>query len=137
VNDLIEIAELWGSKHDYAKAHESLDKAKTIENSIGVRMAEAELMDTEGKTPEGIAAVEAILKETQKSIYTDTERAQRISMLGSLANMQRNGDRTADAVTSYQQIADLDPPTAAIWEGKIIETLTEAKDYKGARAAAD
>lgn len=137
VNDLIEIAELWGAKHNYAKAHESLDKAKTIENSIGVRMAEAELMDTEGKTPEGIAAVEAILKETQKSIYTDTERAQRISMLGSLANMQRNGDRTADAVNSYHQIADLDPATAAIWEGKIIETLTDAKDFKGARAAAD
>lgn len=137
VNDLIELAELWGSKRNYAKAHETLDKAKTIENSIGVRMAEAELMDAEGKTPDGIAAVEAILKETQKSVYSDTERAQRISMLGSLANMQRNGDRTSDAVTSYQQIADLDPATAAIWEGKIIETLTDAKDFKGARAAAD
>jgi tetratricopeptide (TPR) repeat protein len=137
VNDLIELAALWGSKRDYAKAHEALDKAKTIENSLGVRMAEAELMDAEGKTPEGIAAVEAILKETQKSIYTDTERAQRISMLGSLAHMQRNADRTADAVASYQQIADLDPPTAAIWEGRIIETLTDAKDFKGARAAAD
>src|SRR3569833_1727001 len=137
VNDLVEIAELWGSKHNNAKAHEALDQAKTIENSIGVRMAEAELMDTEGKSAEGIAAVEAILKETQKSIYSDTERAQRISMLGSMANMQRNADRTADAVTSYQQIADLDPATAAIWEGKIIETLMDAKDFKGSRAAAD
>jgi len=94
-------------------------------------------MDAEGKTADGIAAVEAILRETQKQVYTDTERAQRISMLGSMANMQRNGDRTADAVASYRQIADLAPQTAAMWEGRVIETLTEAKDFKGARAAAD
>jgi tetratricopeptide (TPR) repeat protein len=137
VNNLIELAALWGSKRNYAKAHESLDKARAIENSIGVRMAEAELISAEGKPAAGIAAVEAILKETQKPIYSDIERAQRISMLGSLANMQRNSDRAADAVASYRQIADLDPQTASIWEGRIIETLTEAKDFKGARAAAD
>ncbi|HVW07583.1 MAG TPA: tetratricopeptide repeat protein [Bryobacteraceae bacterium] len=137
VEDLVELSELYGAKRNYAKAHEMLDKAKAIENSIGVRMAEAELMDSEGKPADGITAVEGILVETQKPVYSDAQRAERISMLTSLAAMQRDSGRTADAVSSYRQIADLDPQTATVWEGKIIETLAEAKDFKGARAAAD
>lgn len=135
--NLIELSVLWTSKRNYAKAHEALNQAKAIENSIPVRMAEAELMDSEGKTADGIAAVDGILKETKKPIYSDKERNDRISMLGSLASMQKNADRTADAVASYRQIADLDPQTAPVWEGKVIETLAEAKDFKGARAAAE
>ncbi len=137
VDDLIELADLWSNKHNYAKAHEVLAKAKTIENSIGVRMAEAELMDSEGKTPDGIATIDEILKETKKTVYTDAERAERIGMLSSLASMQKNADRVADAVLSYHQIADLNPQRASLVEREVIETLAEAKDYKGARAASD
>ncbi len=137
VDDLIELSDLWSTKHNFAKAHETLAKAKAIENSIGVRMAEAELMDAEGKNADGIAAVEAILRETKKPVYTDAQRMERIGMLRSLASMQKNGEKIQEAVASYRTIADLDPQTASIWERQVIELLAEAKDFKGARAAAD
>ena len=69
-------------------------------------MAEAELMDAEGKTPEGIAAVEEMLKESKKTVYSDAERGERKGMLLSLANMQKNAEKTPDAVASYRQISD-------------------------------
>jgi tetratricopeptide (TPR) repeat protein len=100
-------------------------------------MAEAELMDSEGKTADGIATVEEILKETKKTVYSDAERMERIGMLRSLASMQKNSDKVPDAVVSFRQIADLNPQAAPIVEREVIETLAEAKDYKGARAAAD
>jgi tetratricopeptide (TPR) repeat protein len=137
VDDLIELADLWSTKHNYAKAHEALNKAKAIENSIGVRMAEAELMDAEGKPADGIATVEEILKETKKTVYTDAERVERVGMLSSLASMQKNADKVPDAVVSFRQIADLNPQRASLVEREVIETLAEAKDFKGARAAAD
>jgi tetratricopeptide (TPR) repeat protein len=137
IEDQIKLADLWSAKRNFAKAHEALEKAKAIDDSIAVRMAEAELMDAEGKTAEGIAAVENILKETKKTVYTDTQRGERINMLRALAIMQKNGDKTADAVATYHQIADLDPQTAQIWEKEVIETLAAAKDFKAARAAAD
>jgi tetratricopeptide (TPR) repeat protein len=137
VDDLIELADLWSNKHNYAKAHEVLNKAKAIENTIGVRMAEAELMDAEGKTADGIATVDEILKETKKTVYTDAERIERINMLRSLASMQKNADKVPEAVVSFRQIADLKPEAAPIVERDVIEILAEAKDFKGARAAAD
>lgn len=137
VDDLIELADLWGQKRNYAKAHEALEKAKAIDNNIGVRMSEAELMDAEGKNADAIATVEEILKETKKTVYSDSERVERIGILRSLANMQRNGDKVADAVASFRQIADLNPQAAPAVEVEVIETMSEAKDFKGARAAAD
>jgi tetratricopeptide (TPR) repeat protein len=139
VDDLIELADLWSAKHNYAKAHEVLNKAKTIETppGVGVRMAEAELMDSEGKSADGIATVEEILKETKKTVYSDAERVERIGMLRSLASMQKNSDKVPEAVVSFRQIVDLKPEVAPIVEREVIETLAEAKDYKGARAAAD
>lgn len=138
VDDLIELADLWSTKRNFPKAQEMLDKAKVIDPaSIGVRMAGAELLDAEGKTGDGIATVEEILKETKKTVYSDAQRLERIGMLRSLASMQKNGDKVQDAVVSYRQIADLDPQTAPVWEREVIETLAQAKDFKGARAAAD
>lgn len=137
VDDLIELADLWGQRRNYAKAHEALNKAKAIENNIGVRMSEAELMDAEGKNTDAIATVEEILKETKKPVYSDSERMERIGMLRSLASMQRNGDKIADAVLSFRQIGDLNPQAAAVVEVEVIELLAESRDFKGARTTAD
>ncbi len=137
IDDLIELADLWGQKHNFAKAHDALNKARAIDNSIGVRMSEAELMEAEGKTTEGIAAVQTLLNETKKTVYSDAERMERISMLRSMAGMQRNADKAGDAVASFRQIADLNPQAASVVEVEVIETLADARDFKGARLAAD
>ncbi len=137
VDNFIELADLWGQRRNYPKAHEAIARAKAIDNNIGVRMSEAELMDAEGKNADAIATVEEILKETKKTVYNDQERMERIGMLRSLASMQKNGDKIPEAVVSFRQIADLKPDAAPVVEVEVIETLASAKDFKGARAAAD
>jgi len=137
IEDLIELADLWSQKRNYAKAHETLNRAKAIENSIGVRMSEAELMAAEGKTADAVATVDEILKETKKTVYNDAERMERINMLRSLASMQRNAEKIPEAIVTFRQIADLNPQAAPVVEVEVIEMLAEAKDFKGARAASD
>jgi tetratricopeptide (TPR) repeat protein len=62
---------------------------------------------------------------------------ERIGMLRSLAGMQKDADRVQDAVATFRQISDLNPQAAPVVERDVIEVLAEAKDFKGARAAAD
>jgi len=70
-------------------------------------------------------------------VYADAERVERIAMLTQLATMQKDADKIPDAVLSFRQIADLNPKEASAVEATVIQTLVEAKDYKGARATAD
>jgi tetratricopeptide (TPR) repeat protein len=51
--------------------------------------------------------------------------------------MQKDAEKIPDAVVSFRQIADLDPLKASAVEATVIQTLVEAKDFKGARATAD
>lgn len=136
-DNLIQLAELWGQKRNFAKAHEALNKARAIENSISVRMAEAELMDGEGKTADGIAAIETLLKENKKSVYSDTERLERIGMLRSLGGMEKSQDKYPEAVAAFRQIEDLNPQMAPLIEAEVVELLVEGKDFKGARTTSD
>ena len=137
VDDYIQLTDLYGQKRDFAKAHEALNIAKTIDNNLTVRMTEAELMDSEGKTTEAIAAVQTMLNESKKATYSDTELVERIGMLRSMASMEKNANRTQDAIAAYRQIADLNPKAAVPVETEVIETLAQGKDFKGARAEAD
>ena len=58
-------------------------------------------------------------------------------MLNALGNMQADAGKTAEAVTAFRQIADLDPQLTPSVEGKIVETYKSGKDYKLARQEAD
>jgi tetratricopeptide (TPR) repeat protein len=57
--------------------------------------------------------------------------------LEALAELQKKTNNTQAAVASYRQISDLDPKLAPRVDIQIIEALASARDYKGARQAAD
>lgn len=133
----LQIAEILERRHDFAAAGAALAKAKAIENSTQVRFAEAELFRLQGKSAQAIAAMQALVTDTKKEQYTDPEKKDRIGMLNALGNMQADAGKTAEAVTAFRQIADLDPQLTPSVEGKIVETYKSGKDYKLARQEAD
>jgi len=133
----LQVAELLGRKRDFAGAHAALAKAAAISNAPAVRIAEAELLDAEGKTPQAITIVEGLLAETKKGTYTDPERGQRIQLLEMQAHLQRNAGKTQEAIASFRQIAEMNPAAASKVELQVVDTLMNGRDYKAAKVAAD
>ncbi|MES1260730.1 MAG: tetratricopeptide repeat protein [Acidobacteriota bacterium] len=133
----LQVAELLGRKRDFTGAHAALAKAKAINNSTRVQIAEAELLDAEGKTAQAVTVVEGILAETKKATYSDPERAQRIELFDMLGHLQRGAGKTQEAVASFRQIAELNPGAASKVELQVVDTLANGRDYKAARLASD
>ncbi len=133
----LELAGIYQRKHDYANAHVALAKAKALNDSPEVRLAEADLLGAEGKPAEAITLIEGVLVQTKRSQYSNEERAQRIEILTNLAQRQKDAGRTQDAVATLRLISDLEPAAASKVEIRVIALLLQAKDLKGARQAAD
>lgn len=133
----LQLVELLERKGDFVGAHAALARAQAVSNTPQVRMAEAVLLEAEGNGPKAISVLDGLMAETKKSQYTDPERGLRIQVVELLARMQRGANRIADAVASFRMISELNPPAAPRVEVEIIETLMAARDFKGARAAAD
>ena len=133
----LQVAELLGRKRDFAGAHVALAKAQAINNAPEVRIAEAELLQAEGKTSQATTTVQGVLSETKKAQYTDPERGQRIQLLEMLGHLQREEGKTPDAVATYRQIAELNPGAASKVELQVIDTYVNGRDFKAARSAAD
>ncbi len=133
----MQIAELLRNRHDYDGAAAALAKAKGISNGPTVRFAEAELLNTQGKSAEAIAAMQSLLNDTKKDKFTDEEKGNRIEMFDRLANYQLKAGKGSDAVASYHQIADMDAALGSRVAVQSVEALKGAKEYKLARQEAD
>jgi len=133
----LQIAEILERKKDFIGATAAIAKARAIENSIDVRLADAELMEAQGKSAQSIAALQSILNDTKKDNYTEDERTMRLRILDRLGATQQEAGKTPDAVASFRQIADLDPTLASKVELQVIEAYRVAKDFKTARQESD
>lgn len=133
----MQIAELLRNRHDYDGAAAALAKAKAISNGPTVRFAEAELLNTQGKSAEAITAMQSLLNETKKDKYTDEERGNRLEMLDRLASYQLKTGKPQDAIASYHQIADMDSSLGPRVAVQTVEALKAAKEFKAARQEAD
>jgi tetratricopeptide (TPR) repeat protein len=61
----LRMADIYGAKHDYAKAHEAIDKAKKIDpGDEDPRLAEVRMFELESKHDEAIAALKSLLDDT-------------------------------------------------------------------------
>jgi tetratricopeptide (TPR) repeat protein len=133
----LQIAEILEKKHDFAGAGAALAKAQAIKDTTEVRFAQEELLRQEGKFPQAIAAMQALLNDTKKDQYSDPEKGQRMRMLQVLGAMQQDTGKTAEAVAAFRQISDLDSSLGARVEAQIVEAYKSGKDYKMARQEAD
>jgi predicted Zn-dependent protease len=133
----LQIMELQERKHDFAAAEKTLAKVRTMENSTEVKYAGVVLLRLEGKSPEAIAAVQALLNETKKETYSKDESDQRKTILLGLAGMQEEAGKTQETVNALRQISDLDPSLTSKVEAQIIAAFRNGKDYKAARQEAD
>jgi len=133
----MQLMEIYQRKRDFASAHAALAKVQATNNGPDVKVAEAELLDAEGKTAQAIPVLEGVLSQTKKAQYSDAEKAQRIQILSTLADWQRISGKTQDSIASLHQIAEMDPRTGPTVEAKIVDAYMAAKDFKAARQAAD
>jgi tetratricopeptide (TPR) repeat protein len=135
---LLRMAEIFREKHDFAKAREVLDKAKAVDpENLEVRYDEVNLLAVEGQTDKAIDMLKAILKDTERKSYSETEKGTRVNLLERLGELYRGANQNQAAIDTFRQIADLDPDSGARAEAQIVDTYRAAKDFKNARAEAE
>jgi tetratricopeptide (TPR) repeat protein len=133
----LQILKIYERKRDFPKAHQALETLRGLSKGVTARFAEADLLDTEGKTAQAITVLQGILAETKKDNYSDQERGERIQTINALADLQKRSGAAQAAVATLRQISDLDPKLAPRVDVEVIETLASARDYKAAKQAAD
>jgi tetratricopeptide (TPR) repeat protein len=134
----LRISEIYRVKRDFAKARESLDKAKSLDpDSLDVRIDEINLLETEGKANEAIASLKGLLDETARKTYSAADAANRATLLDRLGVFYRSAGQFPQAVEAFRQIAPLEAQSAPRAAVQIIETYREAKDLESARKEAD
>jgi tetratricopeptide (TPR) repeat protein len=135
---LLNIAKIYGEKRDFAKARETLDKAKAADpENLEVRYDEVNLLDKEGQTDKAIEALKTLLKDTERKSYSESEKSVRLKLMEYLGELYHNANQNQAAIDTFRQMADLDPDSGARAAAQIVDTYRAAKDFKNARAEAD
>jgi len=133
----VRMSQIYRRKREYAKAHEALARARQAEpDNLEALYAEVSLLDAEGRTAEAVAAMEHLLKSTEKSFYTAPERETRVTLMETLARLYRSAGQYSRAVEVLRAIPELDSQAAPRAEVLIFDTYREARDYKRAAEAA-
>ncbi len=135
---LLRISKIYQQKRDFAKAHEAADKAKELDpNNIEIQYNEVSLLASEGRTPEAVKALKAILDSTAKKTYSADERSNRVSLLDGLGGLYQKTEQYTAAVETYRQMAELDPDAAPRASAEVVETYRLAKDFPKAETEAE
>ena len=135
---LLRMAEIYREKRDFAKSREILDKAKASDpENLEVRYDEVNLLAVSGQTDKAIEALKALLKDTERKSYSESDKGTRVNLLERLGELYRGANQNQSAIDAFRQIADLDPDSGARAAAEIVDTYRTAKDLKNARAEAD
>src|SRR5579864_6335723 len=130
----LRLSEIYRQKGDFAKSRAAFTKAKELDrDSLEVRYDEVSLLEAEGKTDDAIAALKAILSDTAKKNYNESERGSRTMLLERLGMIYRNAGRYNEAVDAFRQIAQVDPNSAPRAAVEVIDTYRTAKDFAKAQ----
>ncbi|MBV9405850.1 MAG: tetratricopeptide repeat protein, partial [Acidobacteriaceae bacterium] len=132
------MAQIYLEKKDFAKAHEMIDKAKSLDpDNLEVRYNEVLVLENEGKTADAITALKSVLDATTKRTYDPQQRSVRARMLEKLGDLYRTNEQYEQAVQAFREIGTLDSDLAPRAEAQVIDTWRIAKDYTKAQQAAD
>ncbi len=133
----LRLSEIYRLKGDFAKARAAFTKARELEpESLEVRYDEVNLLEAEGKTDDAIAALKAMINDTAKKGYSDSEKKSRTMLLGRLGLLYRNAERYPEAVEAFRQIPQVDPDAGPRAAAEIIDTWRVGKDLNKAQEEA-
>ena len=135
---MLRIAMIYRSKHDYAKAQSSLDKAKALDpDDMEILYEQVNLLDSQGKTPEAIASLKGVLDKTARRTYSKGEASNRATFLERLGQLYRSASQYPQAVDAFRQASAIESLGAPRYEVQIIETYRAAKDSAAALREAE
>jgi tetratricopeptide (TPR) repeat protein len=134
----LRISQIYRQRHDYVHARAAEDKAKEVDpNNIEVRYNEVSILESEGKLPDAINTLKAIVESTSHGGSEPGQKAVQAELLEHLAFLYRENEQWTQAIATYRQILDLDPDTGGRAEAQIIDTYRAAKEMSKAQQEAD
>jgi tetratricopeptide (TPR) repeat protein len=134
----LRMADIYRGKHDYAKAHEALEKAKKIDpDGLEPRQEEIQLFQSEGKLDQAIAALKSVLDDTARKIYSKEEQQQRAGWYEQLGMLNRAAAHYPEAIEAFKQMGAVFKDGAPLVAVQTIETYRTAKDMASAQREAD
>ena len=139
VDSLVRVSEIQRRQGHYDDALVTLKKAKALStggDNLELAFNEAVLYDALGKYDEAAAALQAVLNNTHRSLYSDPEKSNRAIFLDRLGIVYREENKTADSVAAYKQMIDLGGDYVARGYDGEIEAYREAHQWKDALSTA-
>ncbi len=129
----LRLSQLHRERRRFPDAWDSLRKAQQLApDSIEVKYNTVMLLETERRFEEAIAALEAILKDTQQSSYEGRERATRTMFLEHLGSLHREREDFANAIKTYEMIGELNPEVAPRVRALIIDAYRASRNFDAA-----
>jgi tetratricopeptide (TPR) repeat protein len=134
----LRMADMYSNKREYAKAHEAIDRAKKIDpDGLEPRQAEIKLFEIEGKLDPAIAALNTLLTDTARKVYSKEEQVDRAKRFEELGELNRNAGHYPEALDAFKQMGVVYKDSAPTMSVQIIETYRAAKDIASAQRESD
>ncbi len=131
-NDLLanlRLSQIHRQNRNFDKARSYARKARELDpNNIEIRFNEVGLFEAEGKMTEAIALLKELTESTIKSGSVQ-ERGNALILLERLGLLYRVSEQTAEAVATFQRMAQVDSNAAPNAAAQIIDTYRAAKDF--------
>lgn len=136
---LVRIAECQRRQGHYEVALATLKRAQALSSDTDeILYNEALTLDALGRYPESTKLLESLVTHSAKAnnVYTDGEKNNRSIFLERLANVEREQNRTEEAVAAYQEMVHLGGEIADRgYEGEV-DAYRDAKQYDKAAEVA-
>jgi len=139
LDSMVRISEIQRRQGHYEDALATLTKAKALNGgaeNLELAFNEAVLYDALGKYDQAVAALQGVLNQTHRSIYSEPEKSNRATFLDRLGIVYREQNKTAEAVSTYKLMVDLGGEFAVRGYDGEIDAYRDAHQYKDALGVA-
>jgi tetratricopeptide (TPR) repeat protein len=131
-------AQIYEQQHKLDDARRLMDKARAVDpDNIEIRYYDVHLLADEGKLTEATKQLKDILDSTARKNYDAGQKTSRGRMMDELGVLYRRNDQVEQAVSTFRDIAVLDPDSAPRATAQIVDTYRSAKDYTKATQESD
>ena len=134
----LRLSEIYRQKRDFAEARSAFAKAKALDGAnIEVRYDEVNLLEAEGKVPEAIETLKALLDSTVTKNPNEEDKRVRSRLLDRLGFLYRSQSKYPEAIAAFRQVSENDPDQGAHVAVQVAETYRLAKNPTAARKEAE